>query len=238
MKRLILFFCMFLVVTDLSAQMVGSRRGITASGDVAIRFDGVDSLALDGASPRSLTTTFGTGTNPYAVVGVGLYFATAHIDSVTVDSLSGGVYKKCDSLVTIIRDATFYTGMYGKGGLDAGSHTFKIYAGASLYGSAGVARFFGVSQSAPIVTTASGLSSPANPSLTISNASGNWTVGVVGSSNTASYVANQTLVFTRRYSNYDLCMEYLSTAGSAVSWTEPQSYHSKTGIVLKAKANE
>jgi len=189
-----------------------------------IRFGNADSVNIAGhASPNTLTTTRGAGTNPYSVVGVACYSPTSFVvDSVKVDSVSGGSTVKCDSLVASLA-ADRGVKIYGKKGLTAGSHTFTVYTNGTLQGSLMGVNLFGVDQTSPIVTSAAATSTGTAISVAIVNASGNWVVDCVFNTSNKVYAPTSPQVLAasngQNADGEEGAMSYKSVVGTASAWT-------------------
>jgi hypothetical protein len=194
------------------------------AAETAIRFDKADSANFNNhASPHTLATTVGTGTNQYSIVAITGYLGTAFL----VDSVKVGTVK-CDSLGAIRtshnpEDGAYF---YGIKNLSTGAQTFTVYShtATGFYGQVMCINLFGVNQTTPTGAVASGEDSSSAPSATISNTTGNWVIDVCGNAGSVGFNSagtNQTVAATisTNSDGENGAMSYKSATGTTSSWT-------------------
>jgi hypothetical protein len=240
MNRVILFFCVFLVASEVLAQgneiTVMKKR---ASASSAITFDtakAVQSSTFGTTTPAlSFTVTIGSAANNYVLVGFGCYADNgtyAMLDSIYVDGTGGGKIALIDSIADHNNDNP-KCGMFGIKNVQAGLRTFTAYGhGTNGRMTFGVVSLSGVHQTTPTGTVAKWVATDGNNTASITNTTGKWVIDVVaGLSATYTCAATQTLAW-QKIVNPKTSMSYKSATGTTVSWTNAYEWNSMMAIIV------
>jgi hypothetical protein len=128
--------------------------------------------------------------------------------------------------------------MFGIKGLAAGAHNFVVTYGTVGEVSASVQHFFGVDQTTPLGDTATAAVVGTSNAISITNATGDWTVSAIAANtdNTIRPVSPMVMTgwaLSGAQSGRCHAVGYKSTAGTSVTWTAANDYHPLIAVVLK-----